>query len=87
MNVAALVADSLHHQEVVDYHALPGAMSAFLVERGDEGRKSGATRRMPPRHELEARFLECGRNAAALARAMGEHRTQVNRWLKAYGLK
>ena len=40
----------------------------------------------PTRAELAARLAEHGGNVAAVARALGEHRQQVYRWLERFGL-
>ncbi len=66
----------------VDYTALPMEMGAFLAKRAGGTTKKSA----PSREELESLFDQCDGNISKMSRQLGKHRTQVVRWLKAYGI-
>ena len=66
----------------IDVAALPNSIRATARPRS-ASQAAGST---PDQARLEALLTEHGGNVAQVARAIGEHRNQVYRWLSGYGL-
>jgi len=71
--------------EAVDLPLLPAPVQRGASSDLPQTKGSPAAGR-PPRAELEALLAEQGGNVAAVARALGQHRGQVYRWLQRYQL-
>ncbi len=66
------------HAEVIDLALLPKSLRRAKAEQRERGG--------PDREALEALLREHGGNVAGVARALGQHRQQVYRWLRAHKL-
>lgn len=84
LNVARVCTQS---PRPVDYHALPMRIQRTLAGRvSDAAPETRARGVRPARIQMKKALNEANGNVSQLARSLGEHRTQVVRWLRHYGL-